>query len=122
LYSAASVPMLDIFDLQKETWSFPSVVPDILRNSTLPLPAPTAENSMPRTAQVLAYSKDQHDSFYWQKRLGGMDYQVEDKLDTPRFNRELWKGMMGGLPYPTTRSGLDLRTNRSQLLHLTTRQ
>jgi hypothetical protein len=45
-----------------------------------------------------------------------MDYDEEDKLDTPRFNRELWKGMMGKLPYPTERSGKDLRQNREALL------
>jgi len=45
-----------------------------------------------------------------------MDYDVEDKLDTPRFNRELWKGMMNGRPYPAERSGKDLQVNRDALL------
>jgi hypothetical protein len=45
-----------------------------------------------------------------------MDYEIEDKLDTPRFNRELWKGMMGKRSYPRSRSGQDLRRNREMLL------
>jgi hypothetical protein len=32
------------------------------------------------------------------------------------FNRILWQGIMGNVPYPTVRSGLDLRKNRAQLL------
>ena len=45
-----------------------------------------------------------------------MDYSEEDKLDTARFNLELWKGMMGNEPYPAERSGKDLRENRKELL------
>jgi len=35
---------------------------------------------------------------------------------TDRFNRELWKGMMGSKPYPQSRSGKNLRENRRALL------
>ena len=66
---------------------------------------------MPRTAQVLAYAKDTRTARYWQKKIGDMDYEEEDKLDTPRFNHELWKGMMGEKPYPSQRSGANLREN-----------
>ena len=45
-----------------------------------------------------------------------MDYDEEDKLDTPRFNLELWKGMMGRQPYPKQRDGRSLRENRQALL------
>jgi len=45
-----------------------------------------------------------------------MDYDEEDKLDTPRFNRELWKGLMAGKPYPKQRSGKNLRENRKSIL------
>jgi hypothetical protein len=116
LYSAASEPMTEVFDLGKTSWSYNPIVPDILRNSELPLPPVTAENSLPRTGQVLAFAKDRHDASYWQKRLGDMDYEAEDRLDTPRFNRELWRGMMGKQAYPNVRSGVDLRRNREKLL------
>jgi hypothetical protein len=45
-----------------------------------------------------------------------MDYEEEDKLDTPRFNHELWKGMMGEKPYPRQRNGANLRENRAAFL------
>jgi len=116
LFSAAVSPMTEIFDPNERTWTYRSLVPDILRGSDLPLPPASAENSLPRTTRVLAYADHQHDATYWQKKLGDMDYEVEDKLDTPRFNRELWRGMMGKRSYPRFRSGQDLRRNREVLL------
>jgi hypothetical protein len=116
LFSAAEAPMTEIFDLNQRSWTYRSLVPDILRGSELPLPLASALNSLPRTTGVVAYAKDKHDATYWQKKLGDMDYEIEDKLDTPRFNRELWKGMMGKRSYPRSRSGQDLRRNREMLL------
>jgi YVTN family beta-propeller protein len=107
LYAAASAPMADVFDITQSSWSYSAKVPDLLRTSQLPLPAP---------AKPLALVRERHDFRWWQRRLGDMDYDVEDKLDTARFNRELWKGMMGDKPYPTQRSGKDLRENRQALL------
>jgi len=112
LYSAVAAPMSEVFDLNQQGWSYSAVVPDLLRASQLPLPPPTAENSLPRSERVLQYAKDRHPASYWQKRLGGMDYDKEDKLDTQRFNLELWKGMMGDKPYPEHRSGKNHRDNR----------
>jgi hypothetical protein len=116
LYSAVTAPMAEVFDLNQSTWSYNAVVPDLLRTSQLPVPRATAENSLPRTNRVLAYATDRRTAAYWQKRIGDMDYDVEDKLDTERFNRELWKGMMGNKPYPRSRSGKNLRENRESLL------
>lgn len=112
LYSAASAPMSEVFDVNQASWTYTAQVPAILRSSTLPLPASTAAN----TVNAPALARDTHDVKYWQRRLGGMDYDEEDKLDVGKFNRELWKGMMGNLPYPEVRSGQDLRINRQALL------
>jgi DNA-binding beta-propeller fold protein YncE len=116
LYSAASGPMAGVFDPNQSSWDFNAVVPDLLRTSRLPLPKATAENSLPPGGHYLASAQDRHNGAYWQKKLGDMDYDEEDKLDTPRFNRELWKGIMGSRPYPKERSGNDLRENREVLL------
>ena len=64
--------MTEVFDLNQTTWSYNPLVPDLLRTSQLPLPAATAENSLSRTARVLAYAKDTRRSAYWQKKLGDM--------------------------------------------------
>jgi len=117
LYSAVAEPMTEVFDLNQTSWTYNAIVPELLRSSTLPLPKATAENAPPRAARVLASARVRHTAAWWQKKLGDMDYDEEDKLDTPRFNRELWKGIMGGArPYPLERSGKDLRQNREALL------
>lgn len=114
LYAAASEPMTEIFDLNQSSWTHRVIVPEILRTSTLPLPARSAENSLPLTPAVIASAKPLHDAKWWQKRLGKMEFEVEDKLDSAKFNRELWKGMMGDAPYPVVRGGLDRNPARAQ--------
>ena len=53
---------------------------------------------------------------WWAENLKGFNFHDADRLDTEAFNRVLWKGLMGEVPYPTLRSGIDLRKNRAQLL------
>jgi len=45
-----------------------------------------------------------------------MDFSKADHVDPLAFNRVVWKGLKGDQPYPTTRSGADLRQNRAELL------
>jgi DNA-binding beta-propeller fold protein YncE len=116
LFSAATLPMTDVFDLKQAGWTYAPIVPGLLRTSQLPLPPATAANSLPPSPRNLAYAKDKRSAAYWQKKIGNMDYDEEDKLDTPRFNHELWKGMIGKRPYPKQRSGKNLRENRKALL------
>ena len=55
--------------------------------------------------------------------MEGLDFSRSDHLDTARFNRLLWAGLKGeDTPYPTTRSGSDLRRNRQRLLAETIRE
>jgi YVTN family beta-propeller protein len=120
LMAAAVAPMDEVFDfspaLSAASWKYTAIVPEILRGTDLPVPAATAQNSLPASPRVLAFARDQHDAKYWQKKIGDMDYEEEDKLDTPRFNTELWKGLMGNQKYPVIRPGTDLRQNRAALL------
>ncbi len=47
-------------------------------------------------------------------KTAGLDFSVEDKLDTPRFNHVLWEGLKGeGVPYPEERSRRNWRRARS---------
>jgi hypothetical protein len=49
--------------------------------------------------------------------MQGLDFTSSDHVDAARFNRILWAGLKGeDVPYPTVRSGLDLRKNRARLL------
>jgi hypothetical protein len=57
-----------------------------------------------------------HDSTWWAAQTQGIDFSIPDHLDTAKYNRILWEGMMGNKPYPVDRSGADLRVGRAQLL------
>ena len=39
--------------------------------------------------------------FGWAKATAGFDFSDADRVPPDKFNRVLWKGMMGGRPYPT---------------------
>ena len=58
-----------------------------------------------------------HDAAYWAAKTKGMDFSVEDHIDSAKFNRIIWHGLVGkDVPYPTMRNGRDLRKNRAVLL------
>jgi hypothetical protein len=58
-----------------------------------------------------------HDAAWWAAKTKGFDFSDADRIDAAAFNRVLWQGTMGdNLPYPTVRSGQDLRRNRSELI------
>ena len=104
-------PINDAFQAHSEPWAFSAIVPDVLRSTALPLPP---ANASVKQASLLSFPM--HDANYWEEKTRGMDFSVEDHLDTARFNRVLWQGLMGdSTPYPS-RSGADLRQNRKSLL------
>lgn len=110
LNDALATPMTDIFDLGQKDWSFRARAADVLRTTKLPIPADrfvakaTAANACPP-----------RDAGWWAAAMRGQDFRTEDKLDTPRFNAALWRGLADG-PEPQARSGADLRANRTALL------
>jgi len=107
LNDSLAVPMTDVFDTKLKRWTFNAIPSDYLYSTTLPLPPMQAGHH-------ILYST--HDATYWAKVTQGMDFSVEDDLDAQKYNRIVWKGLMGDKPYPSTPSGLDLRLNRTQLL------
>ena len=106
LNDAHAEPMSTAFDLEKKEWKFTAVPSQFLASTTLPITFP---------AKTVAYFPRQS-STWWAEQTKGMNFLVEDKLDTPKFNRILWTGTMGDLPYPALRSGVDLSNNRAALL------
>jgi len=69
-----------------------------------------------------AIPKPTHDAAWWEARTKGFDFSVEDRVPTEQFNHVIWEGLMGNKPYPTIRSGTDLRQNREVLLKSFTSQ
>jgi DNA-binding beta-propeller fold protein YncE len=112
---ALARPMADVFTTERRPWSYRAIVPEILRTTRLPVP-PRRDARSTAPAESGRYARSAHSAAYWAAKTRGFDFTVEDDLDTPRFNRILWRGLMGKLPYPTGRDGRDLRENRGPLL------
>jgi hypothetical protein len=107
--TATAAPMSDLFDLSQKKWDFKAIASDYLKNTTLPIPSGAyASKATPRPT---------HDAAYWASKTKGFDFSVEDHLgNVEKFNRIVWEGLKGSAPYPTQRTGIDLRQNRQQLL------
>jgi DNA-binding beta-propeller fold protein YncE len=105
LNDALATPMADIFNATPAAWSFTATPAAILYCTKLPLPGPVqrCNNPTPNVA-------------YWARVTKGMDFGDADLVDGSKFNRILWKGMMGNRPYPSRPTGLDLSQNRDKLL------
>ena len=106
--TASSQPMTAVFDLNNREWNFEATPSDYLYNTTLPLP--------PRFGQNKPIPRSTHPASYWAAVTKGMDFRGEDRVDADKFNRIVWTGLHGNKPYPTVRSGLDLREHRALIL------
>jgi DNA-binding beta-propeller fold protein YncE len=117
LYDGLAEPMADAFDLSQPNFSYTAIVPEVLRTTQLPLPAPTDANSLPATEFNRLFATPKHDAAYWEAATAGQDFTSEDKVDSAAFNAAIWAGLKGeAVPYPTVRDGRDLRSNRAALL------
>lgn len=108
VHDAGVPPMVAAFDTDQSTdtgqsiWTYSAVPAQILYTTTLPI--------LNKSAQTLnALPQPTHDAAWWEAKTKGFDFSHEDRIDSERFNRIVWEGMMGDKPYPTTRSGADLR-------------
>jgi hypothetical protein len=109
VHDAGLPPMADAFDISQSQWTFTATPAPVLFNSTLPL-------NPPPTMNLASIPKPTHDAAWWEERTKGFDFSKEDRVDPELFNRVIWHGLMGDKPYPTDRSGADLRQNRDRLL------
>lgn len=109
LNDANAIPMANAFDTSKPAnWTYTATPSRYLAQTTLPL-------DFSKTASVGAWHP-LHNASWWAAMTKGMDFSVEDHLDSATFNRVVWQGVMGDQLYPNTRNGADLRTNRSAVL------
>src|SRR6266403_436137 len=116
-FDALDRPMTDIFSKKTKKWDFNSIVPDILRGTQLPLPVPTAKNTLKKNALSAFYAKPTHDAAYWAAKTEGFDFSREDHVDAAKYNLLQWQGLLGeNVPYPAMRDGRDLSKNREALL------
>jgi YVTN family beta-propeller protein len=113
LHDAGTRPMIEIFDPAKTTWTYAAAPSPLLLGTKLPfeLVQPNV-----RHASAADVPKPLHDAAWWADRTKGFDFTDADRNDPALFNRVLWEGTMGSRPYPSARSGLDLRHHRDLLL------
>ncbi len=116
VHDAGLPPMTDAFDTTQSDWTFSAFPALVLFNTQLPL----LDKGM--KVNLTAIPKPTHEAAWWEARTKGFDFSQEDRVPTDLFNRVIWQGLMRDKPYPTNRSGLDLRQNREQLLKTTASQ
>jgi len=110
VHDAGVPPMTDAFDTNQSRWTFHASPALVLFNSQLPL----LDRDL--NVNLASIPKPTHHAAWWEARTKGFDFSKEDRVDPEKFNRVIWQGLMGDKPYPTNRSGADLRRNREQLL------
>lgn len=107
--------MTAVFDRTLQASDYRAIVPAVLRTTQLPLAAASAAEDRPGDGD--GFAQPRHDAAYWAAKTKDMDFSAEDRLDTPRFNRILWAGLMGeGEPFPENPKPRNLRRHRARLL------
>ena len=97
VHDAGVKPMTDVFDLAQASWTYKATPSTYLYGTNLAaqLPAQVASFAIPRST---------HTAAWWAEQTRGMDFSAEDRVDADTFNRILWKGLKGDLPYPVAGS------------------
>jgi YVTN family beta-propeller protein len=114
LSDANAAPMADVFTHSPDFTPYSAIIPGSLCAAPVdPNLVPACRNSSVKIGPKLP---ELHDAAWWAENLKNFDFHDADRIEAEAYNRVLWKGIMGDAPYPTIRSGLDLRKNRIQLL------
>jgi DNA-binding beta-propeller fold protein YncE len=112
VHDSGVAPMTSVFDTTMNCtakksggstcWTYSAVPSQFLYTTDLPLPNKYVINraNLPHPT---------HDVAWWAEKTKGFDFSEEDRVNPGAFNRIIWEGLMGNKPYPTTRSGVEIR-------------
>jgi len=106
IYDAYQRPMSAAFDLRRRDWTYGAIEP---------APFAAAFTGGARRPDPGAF-RFKHTAAYWAKVTRGMRWDEEDENPAGPSERVYWRGLNPGVPYPTERSGADLRLGRARLL------
>jgi len=97
VHDAGVPPMTNAFNISQAGWTYSAIPSSYLYNTSLPILNKYVQNRD-------AIPHPTHDAAWWEAQTKGMDFSQEDRIPTEKFNRILWKGMMGK-PYPALKPG-----------------
>jgi YVTN family beta-propeller protein len=100
LNTAFQRPMADVFDIGSSgTWSYTAEASTVLAGTAL-AQAPGGLGVKFARGPVV---KPKHDARYWARLTAGFDFSDADRVPPAKFNKVVWKGLMGHKPYPARR-------------------
>jgi YVTN family beta-propeller protein len=101
LNTASLQPMIDVFDITSSAaWSYAAEASTVLSTTTLALADDAGRVRFTAGPKI----RPRHAAAYWDKATAGFDFSEADEVPAARFNRVLWKGVMGTKPYPARRA------------------
>ena len=97
LNTAYQRPMVDVFDVRSSgSWSYVAEASTVLMGTAVAR-APGGLGVEYAQGPVV---KPKHGAGYWARATKGLDFSDADRVPPERFNRILWKGLMGTKRYP----------------------
>jgi len=97
LNTAFQRPMSKVFDIHSiGAWSYNATASTILLSTSLKL-AQGKESVKFAQGPVI---KPKHSAAYWERVTRGFDFSDADRVPPAKYNKVLWKGLMGNKPYP----------------------
>jgi YVTN family beta-propeller protein len=99
LNTAFQKPMTKAFNIRSMgAWTYNATASTILLSTTLKL---AQGNEKVKFAQGPVI-KPKHTAAYWERVTRGFDFSDADRVSPQKYDRVLWKGLMGNKPYPRT--------------------
>jgi YVTN family beta-propeller protein len=99
LNTAFQRPMSKVFDIKSKwaaSWSYTATVSTVLLTTTLNLAQ--GEQSVKFAQGPII--KPKRSALYWARVTAGFDFSDADRVPPAKYNKVLWKGLMGSKPYP----------------------
>ncbi len=116
LNDAYQGPMTDVFDPRESVWNYTGTISPYLKGTGI-ASAATGANPLIKFADSKP-AKPARTPAWWAEHTRGFDWSDADRIaaenyDADAYNEVEWAGVKPGLPYPTHRSGADLRHRRA---------
>ena len=97
LNTAYQRPMADVFDIRASgSWSYLAEASTVLMGTAV-ASAPGGLGVKYAQGPIV---RPKHGAGYWARATKGFDFSDADRVPPERFNRVLWKGLMGSRHYP----------------------